>query len=389
MSSKIRTGLDILISDKLSLLKGRRLGLVTHPAAVTSNLQDSISAIRTAGLNLAALFGPEHGLYGLAADGVAVDHSTDPQTGLPVFSLYGKTKEPTSEMLSGVDSLIFDLQDVGARFYTFPSTLFHVLRGSAREGKPVIVLDRPDPITGSIVEGPLVEPGFESFVGITPVALRYGLTPGELAGWLNDRLETPADLTVIKMQGWQREMWFDQTGLPWAITSPAIPHLSSAIAYPCTCLVEGTNLSEGRGTALPFEQFGAPWVDSWRLAERLNQQGLEGVIFRPTGFTPWTSKHAGNACGGVQLHVTDRLRFQPLRVGLHLLAACRDLFPDNFQFLASTRAGSPAHIDLLMGSAAVREGLTQGAAPADLYAGWHAIEADYVEVARPYWLYTQ
>ena len=342
MSPKIRTGLDVLISDRVSLMKGRRLGLVTHPAAVTANLQDSASAIQAAGLNLAALFGPEHGLYGLVADGVAVDHSTDPRTGLPVFSLYGKTKEPTPEMLSGVDALIFDMQDVGMRFYTFPSTLFYILRGAAREGKPVIVLDRPDPITGSIVEGPLVEPGFESFVGITPVALRYGLTPGELAGWLNDRLESPADLTIIKMEGWRREMWFDQTERSWVITSPAIPHLSSAIVYPCTCLVEGTNLSEGRGTALPFEQIGAPWVDGWRLAERLNQPGLEGVIFRPTGFTPLTSKHAGQACGGVQLHVTDRARFQPLRVGVHLLAACRDLFPDDFQFLPSTLAGHPA-----------------------------------------------
>lgn len=184
-------------------------------------------------------------------------------------------------------------------------------------------------------------------------------------------------------------MWFDQTGLSWVITSPAIPHLSSAIVYPCTCLVEGTNLSEGRGTALPFEQVGAPWVDGWRLAERLNQQGLEGVIFRPTGFTPWTSKHAGRACGGVQLHVTDRLRFWPLRVGLHLLAACRDLFPDDFQFLASSWDGHPPHLDLLLGSAAVREGLSQGAAPADLFGGWPAIEADFVESARPYWLYQQ
>lgn len=185
MSPIIRTGLDNLLSDKVSLLKGRRLGLVTHPAAVTSDLQDSVSAILAAGLNLTALFGPEHGLYGLAADGVALDHSTDRRTGLPVFSLYGETKEPTPEMLLGVDALIFDMQDMGMRFYTFPSTLFYFLRGAAREGKPVIILDRPDPITGAIVEGPLVEPGFESFVGITPVALRYGLTPGELAGSMN------------------------------------------------------------------------------------------------------------------------------------------------------------------------------------------------------------
>jgi uncharacterized protein YbbC (DUF1343 family) len=383
----IRTGLDIFVSDPPSYLKGRRLGLVTHPAAVTSGLQDAISAMLAAGLDLAALFGPEHGLYGLAADGVAVDHSRDPRTGLPVFSLYGKTKEPTPEMLAGVDAVIFDMQDVGMRFYTFPSTLFYILRGAARTGKPVIVLDRPNPITGTIVEGPLIEPGFESFVGITPVALRYALTPGEIAGWLNDRLETRADLTVIKMEGWRREQWFDQTGLAWVPTSPGIPHFSSAVVYPGTCLVEGTNLSEGRGTTLPFEQIGAPWVDGWRLARQLNQQGLAGVVFRPTGFTPWTSKHAGQACGGVQLHVTDRQRFQPLRAGLHLLAACRDLFPQDFQFLPSSWEGRPAHLDLLMGSAALRTGLAQGAAPADLYAGWPALEAGYREAARPYWLY--
>lgn len=383
----ICTGLDVLIAEKLKLVKDRKIGLVTQAAAVTSSLVDSISALIAAGVHLAALFSPEHGLYGLAADGEAVAHTTDQRTGLPIFSLYGQVKEPTPEMLSGVDALVIDMQDVGARFYTYLGTLYYTLRGAAKAGKAVIVLDRPNPITGSIVEGPLVEPGFESFVGVAPVALRHGLTLGELAGWLNARLELPANVTVIAMQGWRREMWFDETGLLWVPTSPAMPHLSTAVVYPGTCLMEGTNLSEGRGTPLPFEWVGAPWVDGWKLAERLSREGLDGVIFRPAAMAPLSSKHAGLVCGGVQLHVTDRCRFRPLRAGLHLLAACRDLFPDDFQFLPSSWEGHPPHIDLLLGSASVREGLLQGADPNDLMAGWLEIETGFLEAGRPFWLY--
>ncbi len=366
----IKTGLDVLLQDKLGLVKGSRVGLVTHPAAVTAGLGEGLAALMGAGVEVRALYGPEHGLQGAAADGAAVAHARDARSGLPVFSLYGETREPDAEMLAGVDALVFDMQDVGVRFYTYLSTLYYVLRGAGRHGKRVVVLDRPNPLTGLRVEGPCLEAGFESFVGILPVTLRHGLTLGELAGWINMHLEQPAELEVVAMQGWQRGMWFDETGRTWVPTSPAMAHLSTAVVYPGTCLVEGTNLSEGRGTALPFELIGAPWADGWRLAARLNEVGLAGVIFRPAAFEPSSSKYAGRRCQGVQVHVTERERFAALRCGLEVVKACRELFPEQFEFLATSWEGTPPHFDLLMGNAWVRTGLLAGAAVPDLESRW-------------------
>jgi uncharacterized protein YbbC (DUF1343 family) len=273
------------------------------------------------------------------------------------------------------------------RFYTFLSTLYHTLRGAAKAGKPVVVLDRPNPVTGAIVEGPLVEAGFESFVGIVPLPLRHGLTLGELARWMNARQEPKAELSVVPMQGWRREMWFDETGRDWIMTSPAMPRLSTATLYPGTCLVEGTNLSEGRGTALPFEVVGAPWIDGHALAERLNALGLEGVIFRPVMFSPTSSKHRGEPCAGVQLHVSDRQAFRPLHAGLHLIATCQALYPQQFAFLASSREGRPPHFDLLAGNAWVREALTRGQPVAEIEAGWAGTEASFRQGCRDSLLY--
>lgn len=383
----IQTGLDVLLHQKIDLLKGCRVGWVTHPAAVMPDLSDGVTACLRAGIHLAALFGPEHGLYGAVADGVQVGHSLDRRSGLPVYSLYGETREPDAGMLAGVDTLVFDMQDVGVRFYTYLSTLFYVLRGSAKAGKAVIVLDRPNPVTGVIVEGPLLEPGFESFVGIAPVPLRHGLTLGELALWMNERLEPKADLSVVRMQGWRRGMWFDETGLEWIMTSPAMPRLSTATLYPGTCLVEGTNLSEGRGTALPFEVAGAPWVDGFDLAERLNSLGLAGVVFRPVMFSPTSSKFKGEGCAGVQFHVTDRQVFRPLQAGLELVAACRELYPDHFSFLGSSWEGRPAHFDLLMGNAWTREALQQGRPVEAIMERWAGAPESFQESCRAGWLY--
>ena len=270
----IRTGLDILLHHRLDLLTGRRVGLVSHPAAILPDFTSSLDALRQVGVNVTALFGMEHGFAGSAADGLAIDNATNGRTGLPVFSLYGATKEPTAEMLAHVDVLVYDVQDVGVRFYTFESTLFYLLAASREHGVPLIVLDRPNPINGMAVEGPSISPGFESFVGIAAIPIRHGLTVGELARFFNGhppaRGGNEGGLTVIPMTGWRRAMWFDETGLPWVMTSPAMPHLSTATVYPGTCLIEGTNLSEGRGTALPFEQFGAPWMDAYAAAEALN-----------------------------------------------------------------------------------------------------------------------
>lgn len=383
----IKTGLELLVNSQLELVRNRRVGLITHPGAVLPDLTGALDALLGAGIRLTALYGPEHGLEGAAADGAAVGNAVHTRTGLPVYSLYGPVKEPTAEMLSDVDVLVFDMQDVGARFYTFISTLFYVMRGAARVGRPVIVLDRPNPINGVSIEGPLIEPDLESFIGIVPIPTRHGLTMGELARYINGELGLGADLTVIPMQGWRREMWFDQTGLPWVPLSPGLPQLSTAIVYPGMCCIEGTNLSEGRGTALPFEVVGAPWLEGHALAHALNSLELPGVRFRPATLAPWASKHSGQTCGGVQVHVMNRETFHPVAAGLHVVAACRAQASDRFEFLSSSWEGRPPHFDLLLGSALVRVGLAAGAAVDDLTASWSAVASQFARRRKPYLLY--
>lgn len=382
-----RTGLENLLDDGLPRVRGKRIGLITHPAAVLADCTSASDALLAAGVQIAAFFGPEHGLAGAAADGAAIADAVEPRTGIPVFSLYGATREPTAAMLAGLDVLVYDVQDVGVRFYTYISTLYYVLRAAGRHGVPVIVLDRPNPINGVAVEGPLVEPALESFVGIAAIPIRHGLTAGELARYFNAEFRFGADLTVIPMSGWRRELWFDELGRPWVPTSPAMPHLSTAIVYPGTCLIEGTNLSEGRGSALPFEQVGAPWLDGHALATELNRLALPGVRFRPTEFVPAAGKHAGQVCSGVQLHVTDRRVFRPVEAGLHLIAACRDQAADRFTFLPSSWEGRPPHFDLLFGVAAMRPALAAGADVGDVMAGWDAVAAAWAMTRRPYLLY--
>jgi len=383
----VETGLARLVAEGGALLAGRRAGLVTHPAAVLPDLSSSLDALLEAGVRLTALFGPEHGFDGSVADGEAVGDAHDHRTGLPVFSLYGANREPTAGMLAGVDVLVFDVQDVGVRFYTFISTLYHVLAAAGRYGRSVIVLDRPNPIGGVTVEGPLLAPGLESFVGIAPIPIRHGMTVAELARYFNTEYRLGADLEVVGMAGWRRATWFDATGLPWVPLSPGMPHLATATVYPGMCFIEGTNLSEGRGTTTPFEVVGAPWLDGHALAQALNRLALPGVRFRPTYFVPSASKHAGVTCGGIQVHVTDRLAFRPVETGLHVVAACRGQAPDRFEFLASSWEGLPPHFDLLTGDAALREGLLAGASVAGLVAGWSTVAAAFLEARQPYLCY--
>lgn len=383
----VKTGLQVLLEDKLDLIQGRRVGLVTQPAAVLSDLTSCVDALRQAGVHLMALFGPEHGFGGAAADGLAVADAVDARTGLPVWSLYGPVKEPTAAMLAGVDVLVFDMQDVGVRFYTYLSTLYHLLRGAAKQGCPVIVLDRPNPIDGVTLEGPLVQPGYESFVGVAPVPIRHAMTLGELARYFCAEFAIDADLTVVQMQGWRRSQWFDETGLPWVATSPAMPHLSTATVYPGMCFVEGTNLSEGRGTALPFELCGAPWLDGYELAAALNRLDLPGVRFRPVYFEPSDSKHAGLLCQGVQVHVGDRRRLRAVELGLHVVAACCQQAPQEFQFLPTSWEGRPPHFDLLAGGPALRTGLLAAEPVEALANAWAAELAAFAEVRARYLLY--
>ena len=378
----VKTGLDILVHEQAQLLSNQRVGLVSMPAAVLPDLTLSVDALRGAGIHVTALFGPEHGFGGAALAGAQVSDVTDPRTGLPVFSLYGAVNEPTAEMLANVDVLVFDMQDVGVRFYTYLSTLFYVLRGAGKANKPVFVLDRPNPITGTLVEGGPILPGFESFVGIINIPMRHGMTLGELASYTNTECILHADLQVIKMHGWQRQMWFDETGLPWVPTSPAMPHLSTATLYPGMCLLEGTNLSLGRGTALPFEVCGAPWLAErgYTLAEELNRLDLPGVRFRATAFTPSASNHAGMQCQGVQVHVMDRHLLRPVEMALHLIAAARCLSGDAW-------AWNP-HFERLAGGSGVRSALEAGTSVAETIATWQESISDFLHRRENYLMYS-
>ncbi|MBI5650761.1 MAG: DUF1343 domain-containing protein [Chloroflexi bacterium] len=383
----IQTGLEILLTEKLDVLCNQRVGLITNPTGVTRDLRSNVDALRDAGVHLVALFGPEHGFSASAADGAAVESGRDARTGLPVYSLYGKIRKPTRAMLTDVDILLFDLQDVGARFYTYTATLGLALESCAENQKPLIVLDRPNPITGRIIEGALLDPGLQSFIGHGALPIRFGMTLGELARFYNRELNINADLRVIEMRDWDRAMWFDETGLTWVTPSPGIPNFATTIPYPGMCFIEGTNLSEGRGTPFPFEIVGAPFLDGYALAESLNALKLAGVIFRPIAFTPCSSKHAGVECFGAQLHITDRNAFRAIPTGLHVIATCRALAPNQFEFLQTSWEGRPPHFDLLTGDVRVREGLIANHSIETITRAWDADLARFDLIRKKYLLY--
>ncbi|MBI5712976.1 MAG: DUF1343 domain-containing protein [Chloroflexi bacterium] len=377
----VKTGLDILLHKKLSRLRGKRVGVVTHPAAVLPDFTSSVDALLKAKVNLTALYGPEHGISGAAAEGAKIGNVTDSRSGLPVFSLYGETREPNEEMLRDVDVLLLDMQDVGVRFYTYISTLFYLLKGAAKNQKEVIVLDRPNPITGTRVEGRLIDAGFESFIGIIPIPIRHGMTLGELAHYMNTVYKIGAKLDVITMQGWKRAMWFDDTGLPWVATSPAIPHFATTIMYPGVCLLEGINVSVGRGTSLPFEICGAPWVDGNDLAETMNGLKIKGVRFRAINFQPSGNKYANEPCGGVQVHVTDREAASPLIVGLELVKTIRALYPSQFQW-------NVRHFDILSGSSRARQSIEANESAQAIYKTWQTAAAKFKRERKKFLFYS-
>jgi uncharacterized protein YbbC (DUF1343 family) len=380
----VRTGLD-RVNEYAELLAGRRVGIIANHTSRDSegrHIVDVLSAM--SGVRVVALFSPEHGFRGSAEAGEAVGSGVDPVSGLPVFSLYGKTKKPTPEMLADIDVLVFDMQDVGARFYTYLYTMSLAMEAAAECGKRFVVLDRPNPITGLHVEGAILEPRFASFVGLYPIPVRYGLTIGELArtingeGWLANGVR--ADLTVIPMTGWDRDTWYDETGLPWIKPSPNMPDVETAAVYPGLCLLEGTNISEGRGTPRPFRQFGAPWIDGETLAARLNALDLPGLRFRSTSFTPTSSKHQDRLCHGVELTVTDRTELQPFGAGLAIIDQLFRACPDHFEW-------RPAHFDRLCGTAIVREAIIAGSPLTPLFTRWSEQATDFQRATRKYRLY--
>ena len=363
----------MLLDERRSLLRGRRLGLLAHQASVNRRLEHAALLLHDArGVRLTRLFAPEHGLWGAAQDHAPIAGERDPVTGLVVASLYGARREPTPAMLAGLDALVIDLQDVGSRYYTFVWTMALAMRACARAGVEVIVLDRPNPLGGDVVEGNIPDPAFASFVGLYPLPIRHGLTIGEAARWLALAHGLRARLTVVPMRGWRRRMLWEDTAVPWVAPSPNMPTPDTARVYPGGCLYEGTNLSEGRGTTRPFEWVGAPYLDAHAYAEALSAARLPGVSFRPARFIPTFHKWAGRLCGGVQIHVTDRDRFKPFATGLAVIAAARRLAPRRFAWRRPPyefeRRRLP--IDILLGTDRIRRGLERGRAVAELEREW-------------------
>jgi uncharacterized protein YbbC (DUF1343 family) len=372
----MRTGLDVLRDQEWAPLRGLRVGLVCHPASVDGELRHAADLLAgAAGVRLAALFGPEHGFYGQAQDLIGVTGDRDAPSGLRVHSLYGDTFDslrPTEEQLRGLDALVIDLQDVGSRYYTFQATMLFCLEAASGRDLKVFVLDRPNPLGGEAVEGPTLRPGFESFVGIHPLPTRHGLTIGELARLYRAERGLAVDLEVIPCDGWRRELDFERTGLPWVMPSPNMPTVETAFVYPGQCLIEGTNLSEGRGTTRPFEWVGAPYLDAHRFAAALEAATLPGVRFRPARFTPTFHKWAGRLCGGVQVHVTDVDRFEPFVTYLTVIATARRLSRRGFAWRRPPYEFEHRRlpIDILCGTDVIRRAIERGRPVGEIARGW-------------------
>jgi uncharacterized protein YbbC (DUF1343 family) len=375
----VLTGLDRLVADRFSALRGRRVGLVCHPASVDAELVHLTMRCREAGVHVVRCFGPEHGIWADAQDMIAVDDDRrEPVTGAEVRSLYGAEEvslSPRPEDLADLDVLLIDLQDIGSRYYTYIYTAALCVRAATEAGIEAWVLDRPNPLGGLAVEGGLTGAEYLSFVGLWPLPTRHGLTAGEVVTLIAERAGFAGSLKVLEMQGWSRSMYFDETGLPWVQPSPNMPTLETALVYPGMCLLEGTNLSEGRGATRPFETLGADFIDPFALSRTLSERALPGVVFRPLYFRPTFHKFGGRTIGGLGVHVVDRGRFQPLRVGLHLLDAVRRLYgpalvwrTEVYEFVRDRLA-----IDLLFGGAEARTAIDAGG---DVDAVWHAWQAE-------------
>jgi uncharacterized protein YbbC (DUF1343 family) len=400
-------GVDVLFEKRLDLIRGKRVGLITNPTGVDRNLVSTVERFRAAsGVHLSALYGPEHGVRGNAQAGECVAFYRDEHFKLPVFSLYGQSRQPPADMLTRIDeymrtydtqhegktvegdmlqsveAMVFDVQDVGTRIYTYIATMAYAMQAAAEAGMPFIVLDRPNPINGVAMEGPILEfPAHSSFIGLYPVPLRHGMTPGELARLFNEKFLTrKVDLTVVPMEGWHRTDWFDDTSLPWVLPSPNLPTLDATTVYPGQVILEGTNLSEGRGTTKPFELFGAPWIDGYVLARELNRLNIPGAKFREAWFTPTFSKFVGQRCGGCQLHVIDRDVFQPVATTLAILQGVKTLYREKLEFHSD-------YFDKVLGTSSVREAFGRGDSWQKIVAGFQAGLAVFSKLRDEFLLY--
>lgn len=403
----VKLGVEVLFEKHLDLIRGKRVGLITNPTGLDSKLDSDVGLFRAhPEVKLVALYGPEHGVRGNAQAGQYVAFYFDEQLQLPVFSLYGQSEKPPADMLTNIDEymrkfdtqhagkqvetgmmqsvdvMVFDLQDVGTRVYTYIATMAYAMQACADAGIPFVVLDIPNPVNGLTMEGPILEyPALSSFIGLYPIPLRHGMTVGELAQLFNAKfLKKKADLTVVPMENWTRDEWFDQTSLPWVAPSPNLPTPASATVYPGQVLLEGTDLSEGRGTTTPFELFGAPWIDGYVLAQKLNALHLAGAKFREAWFTPTFSKFSGKLCGGCQLHVTDRNAYRPVATVLAELAVIKQLYGDKLELHAS-------YFDKVMGASSVREALQRGEPAEKIVAGFKPGLDEFARLREPFLLY--
>jgi len=401
-----KLGVEVLFEKHADLLRGKRVGLITNPTGLDAQLNSDVELLRAHGVKLVALYGPEHGVRGNAQAGEYVAFYYDEHFQLPVFSLYGQTHKPPPDiltnidqymrsfdtqhegkqveagMLQSVDMMVFNLQDVGTRVYTYIATMAYAMQAAADADIPFVVLDRPNPVNGVAMEGPVLEyPEHSSFIGLYPIPLRYGMTAGELAQLFNQKfLRKKCRLTVVPMENWTRNEWFDETSLPWVLPSPNLPTPASATVYPGQVILEGTNLSEGRGTTKPFEMFGAPWIDGFLLAQKLNALKRPGVKFREVYFTPTFSKFSGQQCGGCQLHVTDRNIYQPVATTLAVLSEVRRLYGDKLELHAS-------YFDKVLGTSTVREALERGEPAATIVAGYQLGLDEFAKQRQPFLLY--
>jgi uncharacterized protein YbbC (DUF1343 family) len=367
-------GDELLLKDNIELIKDKRVGVVTNHSAVLRNNVHLIDSLLALGINISALFSPEHGIRGEISDGSEISTATDDKTGIPIFSLYGSTKKPTKETLNNIDILLFDIQDIGARFYTYISTLYYTLQSAAENNLPIIVLDRPNPIGGLTVSGPVLDINYSSFIGIAPIPVLHGMTVGEIAelfvkeNFINT--DTQPELTVIKIKGWNRNYFWDDLHREWIPTSPNIPDFETSLIYPGTCFIEGTNVSEGRGTADPFLTIGAPYVNSVELINKLKSLQIEGIEFSPSSFTPVKikgkashPKYEGINCYGVKFNLLDNNKFKAVEFGVYLIYVLLKLYPDNFEFKNN-------HFDKLAGTDKLRKDLLEGKNPSTIIKSW-------------------
>ena len=388
---RTRLGVERLLDEKLSLIRGQRVGLVCNQASVLPDLRHVADIFgEQDDFELTTLFGPQHGARGDVQDNmIETPHTVDARTGRPVYSLYSETREPTEEMLANLDTIVFDMQDVGCRIYTFVYTMANCMRAAAKFGKRVVVCDRPNPIGGLQIEGNVTETAFTSFVGQFEIPTRHGMTCGELAKMFNKHFGIGCDLEVVTMDGWDRDFYFEQTGLPWVLPSPNIPTVDTCVVFPATVHIEGTELSEGRGTTKPFEINGAPFIDPYAWAGELAKYGFAGVAFRHCMFRPTFQKCADQNCGGVQLHVTDREAFTPVIVGIAMVKTAYDLYAEHFQWKQSAYeyVFDKNPFDVVCGTDKIRKQIERGVALNEIEADWAEDLAAFAEARKPYLLY--